>query len=72
MNNMKKILLLILSAMLFASCEDVIDVDLEDGTPQLTVDAILTNMDEPQRVRLPRGRQDRHLSGLARRLDHRL
>lgn len=49
---MKKILLLILSALLFASCEDVIDVDLEDGVPQLTVDAILTNMDEPQRVRL--------------------
>lgn len=49
---MKKILILILSALLFASCEDVIDVDLEDGVPQLTVDAILTNMDEPQRVRL--------------------
>ncbi len=52
MNNMKKIILILFSAMLFASCEDVIDVDLEDGAPQLTVDAILTNLDEPQYVRL--------------------
>ncbi len=52
MNNMKKLILILLSAMLFASCEDVIDVDLEDGKPQLTVDAILSNLDEPQYVRL--------------------
>lgn len=52
MNNMKKLILILLSAMLFASCEDVIDVNLEDGKPQLTVDAVLTNLDEPQYVRL--------------------
>lgn len=49
---MKKLILILFSAMLFASCEDVIDVDLNDGKPQLTVDAILTNMDKPQYVRL--------------------
>ncbi|MER3328745.1 MAG: DUF4249 family protein [Candidatus Kapaibacterium sp.] len=49
---MKKLILILLSAMFFASCEDVIDVDLEDGKPQLTVDAILSNLDEPQYVRL--------------------
>lgn len=49
---MKKILLILLSAILFASCEDVIDVDLTDGKPQLTIDALLTNINEPQRIRL--------------------
>lgn len=52
MNNMKKLILILFSAMLFTSCEDVIDVDLEDGKPQLTVDAIISNLDEPQYVRL--------------------
>lgn len=52
MTNMKKLILILFSAMLFASCEDVIDVDLKDGIPQLTVDAVLTNMDKPQFVRL--------------------
>jgi len=49
---MKKLILILFSALLFTSCEDVIDVDLEEGKPQLTVDAILTNLDEPQFVRL--------------------
>lgn len=52
MTNMKKLILILFSALLFTSCEDVIDVDLEEGKPQLTVDAILTNLDEPQFVRL--------------------
>lgn len=47
-----KRIILILSVLLFASCEDVIDVDLSDGKPQLTVDAILTNLNEPQKIRL--------------------
>lgn len=34
------------------SCEDVIDVDLDEGTPQLVVDAFLTDISGPQLIRL--------------------
>lgn len=48
---MKKIFLLILLIILL-SCEDVIEVNLGDGKSQLTVDAILTNLNEEQQIRL--------------------
>lgn len=49
---MRKIILIIFLALLAISCEDVIDVELNDGESQLTVDAILTNFEEDQIVRL--------------------
>lgn len=35
-----------------SSCEDVINVDLKQGEPQLAVDAFLNNMDGGQKIRL--------------------
>ena len=37
---------------LFTSCEDVIDVDLDENIPQLVVDAWVNNQSEPQQIRL--------------------
>lgn len=44
--------LLICVGVLFSSCEDVIDVDLDEGTPQLNVDAFLNNLNTEKRIRL--------------------
>ncbi len=53
---MKKIIFkFILVAMIglgFAACEDVIDVDLDEGTPQITVDALISDSDETPHVKL--------------------
>lgn len=49
---MKKLILIIVLGLGFASCEDVIDVDLNEGTPQLTVDAVMSNSDENPHVKL--------------------
>lgn len=49
---MKKILFSILIAFLFASCEDVIDVDLDQGESQLVVDGFVTNTNQTQTIRL--------------------
>jgi len=43
---------LIISTLFFTSCEDVIDVDLEEGESQLTVDAWLTDQPENQIITL--------------------
>lgn len=45
---MKKILLAISSLLILASCEDVVDVDLETRPPQLIVDAWITDTDSLQ------------------------
>lgn len=50
---MKKIVgLLALSIVLFASCEKVIDVKLDEGASQLAVDAFITNKPGAQKIRL--------------------
>lgn len=51
---MKKlnIILLGISALAFSACEDVINVDLDNGTTLLVVDGMLTDDAKPQHVRL--------------------
>lgn len=43
---------LALTALTFTACEDVIEVDLDEGTPQLTVDAFITDEPGQQDIRL--------------------
>lgn len=47
-----KLILLVLSALVFASCEDVIDIDLDKGTSQLAVDGLVIVNDGIQKIRL--------------------
>jgi len=50
-----KIITIIISvffAIVFASCEDVIQVKLDEGEPILTIDAFINNMRTQQKVRL--------------------
>ena len=49
---MKKLIYFIGFIFMFAACEDVIDVDLETGPPQVVVDAWLTNDPVPQEIKL--------------------
>ena len=49
---MKKLILIIALSIGFASCEDVIDVDLDEGIPQVTVDALISDSDENPYIRL--------------------
>ena len=49
---MKSNVVLFCLALLYLGCQDVIDVDLEDGTPQLVVDAWVNNKTEPQIIKL--------------------
>ena len=53
---MKILKITLLAYILFSvfSCEDVVDVDLEDGVRQVVVDAFLTNEFGPQTVKLSR------------------
>jgi hypothetical protein len=49
---MKNYFILISIALTMASCEDVINVDLDNGTTLLVVDGMLTDDAKPQHVRL--------------------
>ncbi|MEQ8909946.1 MAG: DUF4249 domain-containing protein [Vicingaceae bacterium] len=49
---MKKLLYTMLVSFTFMACEDVIDVDLDQGQSQLVVDAFITNDSSLQTVRL--------------------
>lgn len=49
---MRRLIIYISLVFLFSSCEDVIDVDLDQGESQLVVDAILTNDTSLQIIRL--------------------
>jgi len=52
MKNLQIAILLLFSMFLFSSCEDVIDLDLDAGTSQLAVDALVKVNDGVQKVRL--------------------
>lgn len=52
MIKMKKILILVASLILLAGCEDVIEVELNDGKKQITVDAVLNDIDSVQHIRV--------------------
>ncbi len=54
---MKKIFLGTLILFVFCSCEDVIKVEPEFGKTQLSVDAFLTNKNEPQVIYLTKTKQ---------------
>src|SRR6478609_144855 len=47
-----KLVLAFITVLSFTSCEDVIQVKLDQGTPLLTVDAFVNDMRKPQTVRL--------------------
>jgi hypothetical protein len=49
---MRRLIIYISLVFLFSSCEDVIDVDLDQGKSQLVVDALLTNDSSLQIIRL--------------------
>lgn len=51
---LKNFVLLFLTSMLFASCEEVIELDLEEGESQMVVDAFISNEAKIQRVILTR------------------
>lgn len=46
------ILTVLAIALIFSSCEDVVDITLDEGTAQLTVDAWLTNQSGSQTIKL--------------------
>lgn len=48
------IILLLANSILLSSCEDEIDVDLDEGASQLVVDAFLTNDSSEQKIRITR------------------
>ena len=49
---MKKIFSAIAIVFSLTSCEDVIEVEVSDGTIQLVVDAFVNNLAEPQVIKL--------------------
>lgn len=49
---MNKLYYIIISLLLFTSCEDVIQVDLQQGPAQIVVDGWINNKFETQRIRL--------------------
>ena len=40
--------ILVIGMVVLSSCEDVVDVDLSDGSPQFAVDAFITNNKNPE------------------------
>lgn len=52
MKHIAYILLTLISAFSFVSCEDVVQVKLDKGTPIVTVDAFINDMRSQQKVRL--------------------
>jgi len=54
MKAFQSIFLVILTAFFFVSCEDVVDVTLDEADPQITFDAILTNEIAPQVIKITR------------------
>lgn len=52
MKNSIKLLFLLFGALLFTSCEDPIDITLDQGESQLVVDAFINNLNEKQIVKL--------------------
>jgi len=51
---MKKQIFFFLAILIFASCEDIIEVDVTDGESQLVVDAWINDLPETQTIRLTR------------------
>ncbi len=49
---MKNYYLILIAIFLFASCEDTIDVNLEESDPQIIVDAWLDNNNQRQEIRI--------------------
>ncbi len=47
-----KLFLVILTVIILSSCEDVIQIKLDEGTPMVTVDAFINDMRSQQKVRL--------------------
>ena len=47
-----KILIAILTVFTLASCEDVVQIKLDEGTPMITIDAFVNNLRTPQTIRL--------------------
>jgi len=47
-----KLFIILLAAIGFASCEDVIQVKLDEGDPMITIDAFINDMRSQQKVRL--------------------
>ena len=47
-----KILLAVLTSFTLASCEDVVQIKLDEGTPMITIDAFVNNLRTPQTIRL--------------------
>ena len=50
--NTIKLFLLGITIIMFTSCEDVVQVDLDQGEPIITIDAFVNDMRSPQKVRL--------------------
>lgn len=51
---MKNLIFILLSVVLFSACQDEIDIDLNSSSPQLVVEAIVTNLPEAHTVKLSR------------------
>jgi hypothetical protein len=51
-SNIKYLFILVLFAQTFSSCEDVVDIETDELTPQVVVDAWLTNQSVPQTINL--------------------
>ncbi len=51
---MKKYYIILIAVLFFTSCEDTIDVNLEESNPQLIVDAWLDNNNQRQDLRISR------------------
>ncbi|NNE25734.1 MAG: DUF4249 family protein, partial [Saprospiraceae bacterium] len=66
---MKKLIYFLGFIVIFAACEDVIDVNLESGPPQVVVDAWLTNEEKPQEIKLTLS-QDYLNSSIAEGIDN--
>lgn len=56
MKNSIKIFLFLFGALLFTSCEDPIDVELDEGESQLVVDAFINNLNDKQIIKLSMSR----------------
>lgn len=54
---MRNFLYISIAALLFTSCEDVIEVEIEEGTVQLAVDAFLTSKADTQKIILLQTKQ---------------
>ena len=52
MKKLKLLSYLLVGSLFISSCEDEIDIDLDEGTPQLVVDAFLTDIPGQQKIYL--------------------